>query len=154
MSPAVCCMCSIDTPPAKNFVLGHCFGPASLHDLLHNPKCMHRVFALSKLFHLYWSGKGVLIISFSSEQLSRFTPSQRSSLYKDCPAKIQMYLFSDHSPLPTCGLPQPLWSSSSMIWWYFMVLQCKAGAPLIRCSLSSLPWHAAQNKLIIVREFI
>src|SRR6218665_3116455 len=110
-------------PPTKNFRLGHCFGSASLLDLLHNPKCTGSSLSLNS--PIYWSGKGVLIISFSSEQLNRFTPSQRSSL------KVfrQKYLFSDHSPLPTCGLPQPLWSSSSMIRRYFMVLQCKAGAP-------------------------
>ena len=45
---------------------------------------------------------------------------------KGRPAKIPV--FRD-SLLPTRGLPQPLGPSSSMIRQYFMVLQCKAGAP-------------------------
>src|SRR6218665_1671716 len=122
MSPVICCMRSIGAPPTKNFRLGHCFGPTSLLDLLHNPKCTGSSLSLNS--PIYGLRKGVVIIFISSEQLSRFTPSQRSSL-KVVPQK---YLFSDHSPLPTCGLPQPLWSSSSMIRRYFMVLQCKAGA--------------------------
>src|SRR6218665_2190865 len=92
MSPAIglCCMCSIGVPPTKNFRLGHCFGPASLLGLLHNPKCTESSLSLNSQSHIYWSGKGVLIISFSSEQLSRFTPSQKVVL-TGRPAKIPIF---------------------------------------------------------------
>ena len=54
MSPAIglCCMCSIGVPPTKNFRLGHCFGPASLLDLLHNPKCTRSSLSLNSPIYL------------------------------------------------------------------------------------------------------
>src|SRR6218665_941223 len=97
MSPAICCMCSIGAPPTKNFRLGHCFGPASLPDLLHNPKGTGSSLSLNS--PIYGSEKDVLIISFSSEQLSRFMPSQKSSGKNTC--------FPTTLPCPHVAYPNP-----------------------------------------------
>src|SRR6218665_3851536 len=71
--------CALLAPANKEFqTVGHCFGPACLLDLLHNPKCTGSSLYLDA--PIYGSGKDVLIISFFSEQLGRFTPFQRSSL--------------------------------------------------------------------------
>ena len=51
------------SPAPKNFRLNHCTGSS-----------------LSQNSPIYCSGKGLLIIPFPSEQLSRITPSQTSSL--------------------------------------------------------------------------
>ena len=67
-------LCSIGSPPTKNFRLSHCFGPAYLLDLLHNPKWTGSSLSLNS--PIYWSGKGVLIIAFPLEQLTRITSSQ------------------------------------------------------------------------------
>src|SRR6218665_4140352 len=53
----MCYMCSIGSPPTKNFRLCHCFGPAYLLDLLHNPKCTGSSFSLNS--PIYLPGKGV-----------------------------------------------------------------------------------------------
>ena len=124
MPPAICCMRSIGSPPTNYFILGNCFGPAYLLDLLQNPKCTG--FSLSLNSPMYYSGKGVLIIPFSiratkqNHAFSEVVPRGR-------PPKIP--IFRPPLPSPHVAYPLSLWSSSSSIRYYSMVLQCKAGAP-------------------------
>jgi len=61
----MCYMCSIGSPPIKNFRLVHCFGVAYLLDLMHNPTCKFTGSSLSLNSPIYRSGKGVVIIPFS-----------------------------------------------------------------------------------------
>src|SRR6218665_3254837 len=58
----MCYMCSIGSPPTKNFRLCHCFGPAYLLDLLHNPKCTGSSFSLNSPIYL----PGNSVVSWSS----------------------------------------------------------------------------------------
>src|SRR6218665_71846 len=60
---------------------------------------------------------------FPSEQLSRITPSEKVV------RKIPVF----RPPCPHVAYPLPLWSSSSSISHYFMVLQCH-----IWCSVNTL----------------
>ena len=46
----------------ENFRLSHCFGPASLLELLHNPKCTGSSFILNS--NIYCPGKGLHIVPF------------------------------------------------------------------------------------------
>src|SRR6218665_2923747 len=62
MSPAMCYMCSIGSPPTNNCRLVHCFGPTYLVDLLHNHKCTGSSLSLNS--PIYRSEKGVVIIPF------------------------------------------------------------------------------------------
>src|SRR6218665_3406427 len=95
-------MCSIGSPPTKNFRLVHCFGLVYLLDLLHNPKCTGSSLSLNS--PIYRSGKGVVIIPFSiratnqNHAFSEVIPRGR-------PPKLSI---SDLSPLSACGLPPPL----------------------------------------------
>src|SRR6218665_3173395 len=101
MSPAICCMCSTGSPPTKNVRLGHCFGPASLLDLLHNPKCTR--YSLSLNSSIYQSGKGVLIVPFSL-RATKQNHAFSEVVSKGRPPKIPIFLPS----LPFPGLPPPL----------------------------------------------
>src|SRR6218665_615672 len=118
MSPAMCYMCSIGSPPTKNFRLVHSFGLAYLLDLLHKPKCTRSSLSLNP--HIYRTGKGVVIIPFPSEQLSRITPSQRSSLevvrqkyiFSDPLSLVRMWLTPSPCGRPHIALDTTLWSCS------------------------------------------
>src|SRR6218665_847383 len=119
MYPAMSYMCSIGSPPTKNFRLGHCFGPAYLLDLLHNPKCTGSSFSLNSPISTdqerVWSS-----FFFPSEQLSRITPSQRSSLevvhqkylFFDPPSLVRMWLTPSPCGRPHIALDTTLWSCS------------------------------------------
>src|SRR6218665_3202167 len=124
MCPTMCYMCSICSPPTKNFRMVHCFSPAYLLDLLHNPKCTGSSLSLNS--PIYRSGTGVVIIPFSlratkqNHAFSEVVPKGR-------PPKIPV--FRPPLPCPHVAYPLTLWSSSSSIRHYSMVLQCKIGAP-------------------------
>src|SRR6218665_2832197 len=102
MSPAICCMCSIGAPLTKNFRLGHCFGPASLLDLLHNPKCTGSSLSL-KLSYLLITKRRAHHFFFirATNQIHAFS----EVVPKGRPAKIPC--FPTTLPCPHVAYPNP-----------------------------------------------
>src|SRR6218665_3480340 len=113
MSPAICCMSSIGSPPANNFRLGHCYGPASLLDLLDNPKS-----SLSLNSSIYRSGKSVLIIPFplratrQNHAFSEVVPKGRPQkyLFAYLLSIVRMWLTPSPCGRPHLSLDTTLWS--------------------------------------------
>ena len=102
-------------PPTKNFRLGHCFGPAYLLDLLHNPKCTG-VFVLSELSYLLIR-KGCAHHSFSL-RATKQNYAFSEVVPKGRPQKIPA--FRPHLLCPHVAYHLSLWSSSSRIRHYIL----------------------------------
>ena len=130
MSPVMGWMCSIGSNPTKNFRLGHCFDPANLLDLLHNPKFTGSSLSLSELSYLLIR-KGCAHHSFplrATKQNHAFSEGRPKRSYSKIPvfcplSLVRMWL----------AYPLPLWSSSSSISHYSMVMQCNSW-----CSVNTL----------------
>src|SRR6218665_3509506 len=108
----MCYVCSIGSPPTKNFRLVHCFGVAYLLDLMHNPTCKFTGSSLSLNSPIYRSGKGVVIIPFSLKATKQ-NHAFSEVVPRGCPPK--MPIFRPLLPCPHVAYPLPLWLSSYSI---------------------------------------